>query len=45
YNDSATKLNRAVQQIPASLIAGIGGFTQMPYFEASEGKQDMPGWN
>ena len=45
YNDSATKLNRAVQQIPASLIAGIGGFTQMPYFEASEGKQDMPSWN
>lgn len=45
YNDSATKLNRSVQQIPTSIIAGIGGFTQMPYFEASEGKQDMPSWN
>ncbi len=45
YNDAATKLNRSVQSIPDSIIAGIGGFTQMPYFEASEGKQDMPSWN
>lgn len=45
YNDSATKLNRSVQQIPTSIIAGIGGFTQMPYFEASENKQDMPSWS
>lgn len=44
YNDTVTKLNRAVQSVPTNVIAGIGGFTEMPYFEAAAGKTDMPSW-
>ena len=42
YNDSITKLNRKVRQIPTSLIAGLLGFTQKEYLETNEDKSDMP---
>ncbi len=42
YNDSVTKLNRAIRMIPTSLIAGILGFHQRGYLEAVESKSDMP---
>lgn len=42
YNDSVTKLNRAIRMIPTSLIAGMLGFRQRDYLEAVEEKTDMP---
>ncbi len=42
YNDSVTKLNRAVRQFPTSVIAGMMGFTQRAYLEAEDAKAAMP---
>ena len=42
YNDSVTKLNRAIRMLPTSLIAGLLGFRQRDYLEAAEDKADMP---
>ena len=42
YNDSVTKLNRAVRMVPTSLIAGMLGFHQRDYLEAEEEKASMP---
>lgn len=42
YNDSVTKLNRAIRMFPTSMIAGMLGFSQRTYLEASESKADMP---
>ena len=42
YNDSVTKLNRAVRQFPTSIIAGALGFGQRAYLEADSSKADMP---
>ncbi len=42
YNDSVTKLNRAIRMFPTSLIAGPLGFAQRVYLEAVESKADMP---
>jgi LemA protein len=42
YNDSVTKLNRAIRMFPTSLIAAPLGFSQRDYLEAVPGKADMP---
>lgn len=42
YNDSVTKLNRAIRMVPASLIAGLLGFRQRDYLETVEEKASMP---
>lgn len=42
YNDSVTKLNRAIRMFPTSLAAGMLGFRQQDYLEAVEEKADMP---
>lgn len=42
YNDSVTKLNRAIRMFPVSLIAGMLGFSKRAYLEANEGKENMP---
>lgn len=42
YNDSVTKLNRAVRMMPTSLIAGMLGFHQREYLEEVKEKADMP---
>lgn len=36
YNDSVTRLNRAIQMLPTSLIAGILGFHHREYLEEEE---------
>lgn len=38
YNDSVTKLNRAICMFPALLIAGALGFSKRAYLEAAENK-------
>jgi LemA protein len=43
YNDSVTKLNRAIRMFPAILIAGVLGFSRRAYLEAAENKANMPG--
>lgn len=45
YNDTVTKLNRAVQQFPSNLVAGMFGFNQEQYFQNDASKADMPSWN
>lgn len=42
YNDSVTKLNRAIRMFPTSIVAGMLGVTSRDYLEASESKADMP---
>ena len=42
YNDSVTKLNRAVRMFPVSLIAGLFGFSQRDYLQVDQAKSDMP---
>lgn len=42
YNDSVTKLNRAIRMFPTSIAAGIMNITSRDYLEASEQKADMP---
>ncbi|MDD4844372.1 MAG: LemA family protein [Anaerotignum sp.] len=34
YNDSVTKINRAIRMFPVSMIAGILGFSNRAYLEA-----------
>ena len=42
YNDSVTKLNRAIRMFPASMIAGILGFFNRAYLEAEDQKSAIP---
>lgn len=42
YNDSVTLLNRAVRQFPASLVAGLFGFSTKEYLVENTGKEEMP---
>lgn len=42
YNEKVRTYNKAVQQFPSSIIAGMGGFYPMQYFEADEGAQKVP---
>ena len=42
YNDSVTKLNRAIRMFPASIIAGMIGFSKRTYLEAVDEKATMP---
>ncbi len=43
YNDSVTKLNRAIRMFPTLLIAGALGFSKRTYLESVADKADMPG--
>ncbi|PKM86863.1 MAG: LemA family protein [Firmicutes bacterium HGW-Firmicutes-12] len=45
YNDSVTKLNRAIRMFPASIIAGMLGFSQRTYLEAVAEKASKPSMN
>lgn len=42
YNDSVTKLNRAIRMFPTSIAAGLMHITSRDYLEANEKKADMP---
>lgn len=43
YNDSVTKMNRAIRMVPTSLVAGLLGFHQREYLEYEKSKVEMPG--
>lgn len=42
YNDSVTKLNRAIRMFPTSIAAGILNIKSRDYLEADDRKSDMP---
>jgi len=42
YNDSVTKLNRAIRMFPASMIASVLGFSKRDYLDAADEKANMP---
>lgn len=43
YNDTATKMNRAVRMWPSSIVAGMLHFTERAYLKTDkEEKKDMP---
>ncbi|MDP4198773.1 MAG: LemA family protein [Bacteroidota bacterium] len=42
YNDVVREYNARVRSFPTSLIAGMGSFTQYPYFEAAAGAENAP---
>lgn len=42
YNDAVQSYNTAIRKFPGSLVAGLFGFTQKDYFQASDNAQNMP---
>ncbi len=42
YNETAQAFNQAVRRFPASLIAGMMGFNQKVYFQATAGAEQPP---
>lgn len=42
YNDAVQSYNTAIRKFPASLVAGLFGFSQKTYFQAADGAQDVP---
>jgi LemA protein len=42
YNDSVLKYNTKIQQLPASIIAGVAHYGPREYFEAEEGAREAP---
>ena len=42
YNDSVTKFNRLVRQIPNSFVAGFLGFREKDYLKEDQAKSQMP---
>jgi LemA protein len=42
FNESVQTYNSTVRTFPTNIIAGIFGFQQRPYFEASQGAQEVP---
>lgn len=42
YNDAVQSYNTAIRKFPNSLIAGLFGFAQKDYFQASDSAQNVP---
>ena len=42
YNDTVTKFNRIVRQLPDSIIASLLGFREKDYLKEEQGKTGMP---
>lgn len=42
YNESIQVYNTKIKHMPSSLIAGLGGFTEKPYFKAEEAAKAVP---
>jgi LemA protein len=42
YNDTVLTYNNAIQTIPASLVAGVLGFAERPFFEVEEPVREAP---
>ena len=42
YNDTVTRYNRQIRQIPDSIVAGLFHFTEKQYLKENTAKADMP---
>ena len=42
YNQAVQSYNTSVRSFPTSIIAGMFGFSQKPYFQAEEGAKQVP---
>ena len=42
FNDAVQQYNKEIRLFPKSIIAGMGGFTQKPYFSADEKAATAP---
>ena len=42
FNETAQAYNTKIRKFPTSIVAGIGGFQQKPYFEAEAGADKAP---
>jgi LemA protein len=42
FNEAAQDYNTAIRRMPASIVAGMGGFKARPYFEAVAGSEKAP---
>ena len=42
YNDTAREYNTKIRRFPSSIIAGMGGFESVDYFESSAGSEEVP---
>ena len=42
YNNAVQSYNTAIRKFPTSLVAGLFGFTQKDYFQASDSAQNVP---
>ena len=42
YNEAVQSYNAAIRTFPNSLVAGLFGFTQKAYFQASDSAQNVP---
>ena len=42
YNNAVQTYNASIRKFPGNLFAGLYGFEAMPFFEASEGSEQVP---
>lgn len=42
YNESVDVYNTKVRRFPGSIVAGLFGFNERPYYKASEGAREVP---
>lgn len=42
YNEVVREYNRAIRSFPTNILAGMFGFEQRPYFEATKGAETAP---
>lgn len=42
YNDTAKEYNAKIRKFPTSIIAGMGGFEKVDYFESTAGSEEAP---
>ena len=42
YNEEASTYNKKIKTFPNSIIAGMGGFESVDYYEADEGAKEVP---
>ena len=42
YNEAVKAYNTKIKQFPGNIVAGFGGFTEAPYFEADEDAKTVP---
>jgi LemA protein len=42
FNEQAQSYNTTIRKFPASVVASMSGFSQIPYFEAAAGADQAP---